>query len=48
MIAVPVFQVVLATLIALFVIQVVRRLSADSSNQALQGLADGLGFLVAP
>ena len=48
MIAVPVFQVTLAVVIALFVIQVVRRLSAQSSNPIAQGLADGLGFLTQP
>ena len=48
MIAVPVFQVTLAVIIALFVLQVVRRLSAQSSNAALQSVSDGIGFLTSP
>ncbi len=48
MIAVPVFQVTLAVIVALFVIQMVRRLSAQSNNQFAQGVSDGLGFLTAP
>ena len=48
MIAVPVFQVTLAVIIALFVIQVVRRLAASSSNPAAQAVNDGLSFLTAP
>lgn len=48
MIAVPVFQVTLAVIIALFVLQVVRRLAAQSSNGVAQGVADGIGFLTSP
>ena len=48
MIAVPVFQVTLAVIVALFVLQVVRRLAAQSQNPLAQGVSDGLGFLTAP
>lgn len=48
MIAVPVVQVTAAVVIALFVLQVVRRLAADSSNPIASGLADGISFLTAP
>jgi len=48
LIAVPVFQVTLGVIVALFVIQMVRRLSAQSQNTLAQSVADGLGFLVAP
>lgn len=48
MIAVPVFQVTLAVIIALFVLQVVRRLAAQSSNPIAQGLSEGVGFLTSP
>ena len=48
MIAVPVLQVTLGVIVALFVIQMVRRLSAQSQNTLAQGVADGLGFLTAP
>lgn len=48
MIAVPVLQVTAAVVIALFVLQVVRRLAADSHNSVAQGVADGIGFLTAP
>lgn len=48
MIAVPVLQVTAAVVIALFVLQVVRRLAAGSSNAVASGLADGIGFLTAP
>lgn len=47
LIAVPVFQVTLAVVVALFVIQMVRRLTAQSENQIAQGVSDGLGFLTA-
>ena len=47
-IAVPVFQVTLAVIIALFVLQVIRRLSAQSSNPIAQGVSDGIGFLTSP
>ena len=48
LIAVPVLQVTLGVIVALFVIQMVRRLSAQSQNTLAQGVADGLGFLTAP
>jgi len=48
LIAVPVLQTVLALIVGLFVIQMVRRLAAQSQNQLAQSVADGLGFLVAP
>lgn len=47
MIAVPVLQVTAAVVIALFVLQVVKRLAADSSNPIAQGTADGISFLTA-
>jgi ribosomal protein L11 methylase PrmA len=34
-----------STVIALFVIQMVRRLTAQSQNSVAQGVSDGLGFL---
>lgn len=48
MIAVPVLQVVFAVVVALFVLQVTRRLAAGSSNTILKGYADGVSFLTAP
>ena len=45
MIAVPVFQVTLAVVLALFVIQMVKRLTAQSQNTIAQGTSDALGFL---
>ena len=48
MIAVPVLQTVLALIVGLFVIQMVRRLAAQSQNPLAQGVSDGLGFLTAP
>ena len=45
---VSVLHVVLATVVALFVIQMVRRISAQSQNPIAQGVADGLSFLTAP
>lgn len=42
---VSVIHVVLATVIALFVIQMVRRITASSENPIAQGVSDGLGFL---
>lgn len=47
-IAVPVVQVTAAVVIALFVLQVVRRLAGSSQNTVAQGLSDGIGFLTAP
>lgn len=47
-IAVPVFQVTLAVIVALFVIQVVRRVAASSASPAAQAVNDGLSFLTAP
>jgi hypothetical protein len=48
MIVVPVIQVTMAVVIALFVIQVVRRLAAESNNPLAVGTADALGFLTSP
>jgi hypothetical protein len=48
LIAVPVVQVTLSVIIALFVLQVIRHLAADSSNSFAQGLSDGISFLTAP
>lgn len=45
MIAVPVFQVTAAVIVALFVIQIVRRLTAGASNPIVVGVNDGLSFL---
>lgn len=45
MIATPVLQVTAGVIIALFLIQVARRLSASSSNPILVGVNDGLTFL---
>lgn len=47
MIAVPVFQVTAAVVIALFVLQVVKRVSAQSQNPIAVGLTDGISFLTA-
>jgi hypothetical protein len=46
-IAVPVFQVTLAVVLALFVIQMVKRLTAQSQNPIAVGANDALGFLTA-
>ena len=46
MISVPVFQTVAAVVIALFVLQVIRRLAAGSQNQLAASLSDGIEFLV--
>jgi hypothetical protein len=48
MITVPVVQVTLSVIIALFVLQVVRHLAASSNNSLAQGLSDGITFLTAP
>lgn len=45
MIAVPVFQVTAGVIVALFLIQVARRLTAQSSNPIAVGVNDGLSFL---
>jgi hypothetical protein len=47
-ITIPVVQVTLSVIIALFVLQVIRHLAASSDNSAAQGLADGISFLTAP
>ncbi len=44
-IATPVLQVTASVIIALFLIQVARRLAAQSSNPIAVGLYDGLSFL---
>lgn len=46
MISVPVVQAMAAVVISLFVLQVIRRLAAGSSNQLAAGLSDGIEFLV--
>lgn len=48
MITVPVVQVTASVIIALFALQVVRHLAANSDNTMAQGLADGISFLTAP
>jgi hypothetical protein len=47
MIATPVLQVTMGVIIALFLIQVARRLTARSTNPILVGVSDGLTFLTA-
>lgn len=47
MIATPVLQVTASVVIALFLIQLGRRLSASSQNPIAVGFHDGLTFLVA-
>ena len=42
---VSVLHVTLGVVVALFVIQMVRRLTAQSQNPIAQGVTDGLGFL---
>jgi hypothetical protein len=44
-IATPVFQVTASVVIALFVLQVLRRVSANRDNAVLQGINGGLNFL---
>lgn len=46
MIATPVLQVTASVIIALFLIQLGRKLSAQSQNPIAVGLNDGLSFLV--
>lgn len=48
MIAVPVLQVTASVVIALFVLQVIRHLTADSTNPIAQGTSDAISFLTAP
>ncbi len=45
MIATPVFQILAAMIIGLFLIQVAKRLSAQSQNPIVVGVNDGLTFL---
>ncbi len=45
MIAVPVLQVTAGIVIGLFILQVVKRLSAQSSNPVAVGVTDGISFL---
>lgn len=45
MIATPVLQVTASVIIALFLIQVARRLTAQSQNPILVGVNDGFTFL---
>lgn len=45
MIATPVLQVTLSVIIALFLIQVARRLTSQSTNPIAVGVNDGLSFL---
>lgn len=46
MIATPVLQVTASVIIALFLIQLGRRLTFDATNPILVGVHDGLSFLV--
>jgi hypothetical protein len=46
MIATPVLQVTASVVIALFLLQVGRRLTAQSQNPIAVGVHDGLTFLV--
>ncbi len=45
MIATPVLQVTAGVIIALFLIQVARRITASSTNPIAVGVNDGLTFL---
>ena len=45
MIATPVFQVTASVVIALFVLQVLRRVTATATNPVVQGVNGGLNFL---
>lgn len=45
MIATPAFQILAVVVIGLFLIQVARRISAQSQNPIVVGLNDGLTFL---
>ena len=44
--AVPVLQVTFSVVIALFLLQLLRRLTANSQNGIAKGLAGGLDFLL--
>jgi hypothetical protein len=46
MIATPVLQVTMGVIIALFLIQVARKLTVNAQNPILVGVNDGLTFLV--
>ena len=46
MIATPVFQVTVSVVIALFVLQVLRRVTANKTNPFVQGVNGGLTFLL--
>ena len=46
MIATPVFQVTAGVVIALFLIQVARAITANRQNPIVQGVNGGLTFLV--
>lgn len=48
MITVPVVQVTASVIIALFILQVVRHLAANSDSSLGQGVSDGITFLTAP
>jgi branched-subunit amino acid permease len=45
--AVPVLQVTFSVVIALFLLQIVRRVLGNQSNGLAQGVAGGLDFLLA-
>lgn len=42
---VSVIHITLGVVVALFVIQMLRRITATSQNPIAQGVSDGLGFL---
>jgi hypothetical protein len=46
-IATPVFQVTASVVIALFVLQVLRHLTANKNNSIVTGINGGLNFLFA-
>lgn len=45
MVTVPVVQVTLAIIVGLFVLQMIKRLSATSTNPIAMGVTDGIAFL---
>ena len=45
MVTVPVVQVTLAIIVWIFVLQMVKRLSATSQNPIAMGVTDGIAFL---
>lgn len=45
MIATPVLQVTASVVIALFLLQMAKRLTAQSQNPIAQGVHDGIAFL---